>query len=170
MYYFVFESHGRSGIAIAEQQGYLSALHGKSLLGVLMICNSIYRPPNLLLQSSCTCLTRWKCTGVNNILSLLNVKLIRIDSKWRARQRHQAYIDVSNDPREMTSCIIPVLADSKIPNGDTSFKNASIRDGLADLQCQHVNKFLGRSESRVLPYSSTIQLLSEISVIFPPNW
>jgi len=45
MYYFVFESHGRSGIAIAEQQGYLSALHGKSLLGVLMICNSIYRPP-----------------------------------------------------------------------------------------------------------------------------
>lgn len=64
----------------------------------------------------------------------------------------------------------PVRVDSRMPKGETSFMNESMRVGFAELggvsNITSPAVFWGEGGT----YSSTIQLLVLISNTLPPNW
>jgi len=64
--------------------------------------------------------------------------------------------------------IRPVRADSRIPKGDMSLMNASIREGLAELGVK-ISVLDGGRSIGYQTYTSTMQLFVLISNTLPPN-
>lgn len=64
----------------------------------------------------------------------------------------------------------PVRVDSRMPKGEISFMNESMRVGFAELGGVSNNTSLAMFWEWGSTYSSTIQLLVLISNTLPPNW
>jgi hypothetical protein len=86
-----------------------------------------------------THLTRRKSAGVDNVLGILGIQLVRIGGKRRAGKCHETCGRKCQQGCDSFSGrdSPPVRADSRIPNGDTSFRNALIREGFAELHTQY---------------------------------